>query len=136
MTTTTGRRLCFPSGILYSSGNKFRSCCHCGYVTSPRVTQARADEALREHGWTAAPGGCAICRLPDVGGKPWQVFRPLDDGECEVWVCKNLDACAARYEAANAADKLKCGCKLVYVKAFGHYHSQQVMSDVAGGVPK
>jgi len=144
--TTAPRRLCFPSGYLLSGVKvrKVSAVCHCGFVTTPRVSIARADEALEaEHGWPDPPDGCAICRLQadaqlPVGERrrPWQVFTLVSTASFEVWVCKDWAACYDREEAAYAADKLKCGCKLVYVTAFGHYHSPQLMSDVAGGVPK
>jgi hypothetical protein len=139
--TTAPRRLCFPSGYLLSGVNarKVSAVCHCGFVTTPRVSVERADEALEvEHGWTDSPNGCAVCRLQPDARRPWDVFKPLAvrAKSHEVWVCKDFGACSAREEAAYAADKLTCGCKLVYVTAFGHYHSPQLMSDVAGGEPK
>jgi hypothetical protein len=58
------------------------------------------------------------------------VFRPFADAQGERWVCKNLDTCVAREEAAPGAGKLRCGCHMYYVKVFGHYHSPQSIIDL------
>lgn len=113
-------RLHFPEGFIHA-GKKWRACCHCGHATTARVTRERASEALdTEHGWTNTP--CAICGIECANSRPWTQFRPLVDGDQEVWVCRDDSACSDRYRADRDADTLKCGCEQVYVAAFGHYH--------------
>lgn len=123
MTTGYVERLCFPDGFI-RAGKKWRACCHCGFVTTPRVSRERATEALDvEHGRTA--GRCAICEIETemfCGQEPWAQFRPLVDGDHEVYVCRDDKACHERYQANEAARRLKCGCDEAFVQAIGHYH--------------
>lgn len=133
--STEPTRLHFPEGYT-QSGRKWRARCHCGWPTTPRVDRKRAyDALLAEHGYTG--GGtiatpCAICgetvkaHATDLYWTelryPWEVFRPLQDGDREVYVCRDFDACQKRYEANRRADRLKCGCYESSVMAIGHYH--------------
>lgn len=140
------QRLHFPTGYAPAGRGKVRAACHCGWMTTPRVSRERARQALfDEHGFTG--GGtleieCGICsfRIPrwdhwSRGGPwPWEVFAPLmADGKPyvtpaaegpprEVYVCRDVDACHARHEANRRADQLKCGCYQSSVMAIGHYH--------------
>ncbi len=99
------RRLCFPDGHLPSSRGRVRAVCHCGEVTTPRASTKLADEALScEHGWFAAPDGCAICRQKYEDVRPWEAFTVLDDGGREVWVCQDTTACSDRHEARRSAE--------------------------------
>lgn len=148
LTDEQAQRLHFPEGYI-ERGGKVRACCHCGWTTTPRVNRVRAREALlEEHGYTG--GGtldtsCGICgetvkaHATDLRWTelryPWEVFEPLmQDGRPyltsaaegtprEVFVCRDTDACHARYEANRRADQLKCGCYQSSVMAIGHYHS-------------
>ena len=59
-----------PAGTL-PSGRRFRAVCSCGWVSTPRVDERRAVEALEtEHGYQDAV--CAPCgRDRDDPGLPW-----------------------------------------------------------------
>lgn len=66
------RRVCLPSGYT-SSGQKVRAWCTCGYGTTPRVSRARAlDALLTDHGHTAPI--CALCGK-DHSGHDWLTLR-------------------------------------------------------------
>ena len=125
--TTAPLRLCFPSGCLLSGVKvrKVSAVCHCGFVTTPRVSIERADEALEtEHGWTGAPFGCVMCWSHRDARRPWDALKPVVIEDLELWVCKDFAACLATWEDSSPAGVwLKCGCRPVYVKVFGHYHS-------------
>lgn len=126
-------KLHFPEGYA-PVGKKVRACCHCGWFTTPRVSRERAREALMvEHGYTG--GGtrateCGICgetvkaHASDLRWTelryPWEVFQPLQDGDREIYVCRDADACHDRYETNRRADLLKCGCYQSSVMAIGH----------------
>lgn len=128
-------RLHFPEGWI-ERGGKVRACCHCGWATTPRVNRKRALDALYvEHGYTGRGSiatECAICgETVRAHGtdlywselrNPWEVFRPLVDGNREVFICRDEKACGQRYEAHRRADLLACGCFQSSVRAIGHHH--------------
>ena len=115
-------RLCQPSGFLPASGGKARAACRCGYMTTPRISEARAlDALLSEHGYTSGDC-CRICGVDGGQGRPWESFVPLGDGTHERYVCRDRVACSERYEATQALDRLRCGCSHITVAITGHYH--------------
>lgn len=89
--TVTGRKVHLFDGYT-PAGRKVRAWCHCGWMTTPRTTLARAFEALMvEHGYTDAR--CARCgsdrdsgwkRAPDMHGD----FTVVRDGGAELLVCR------------------------------------------------
>lgn len=66
----SSRRVHVPAGT-FLSGRRFRAACSCGWVSTPRVDERRAVEALEtEHGYEDAI--CALCgRSRDDMGLPW-----------------------------------------------------------------
>ncbi|MFC9898543.1 hypothetical protein ACFVMC_33035 [Nocardia sp. NPDC127579] len=69
--STAASRVHLPSGYL-PVGKKFRAVCACGWLTTPRVTEERAlDALLKDHGWTAPI--CVLCEKDHQGyvGRDW-----------------------------------------------------------------
>ncbi|GLY55198.1 hypothetical protein [Lentzea sp. NBRC 102530] len=88
------KRVHLPSGYL-PSGKRVRAGCWCGWITTPRVDQRRALEALlSEHGFTDPV--CKLCGA-DYNGRSWDEILSrhveiLTDpvNEDEFIVCRHL----------------------------------------------
>lgn len=99
-------RLHFYAGAL-PAGRKVRAVCHCGYVTTPRVSLERARDALDvEHGFTSVV--CQLCDrdLQELAGprghdlavraaRVVPVPDPLPGEAAEFFACRDTDTCYA-----------------------------------------